>query len=421
MAPFPASPQGVARTLRRGLRAVAAPVLERRHLLPEPVERVIQHVRWAGRPPADLVPPPRPDGGRGLLVAPANFAGQGWQWARAYERWTGRPAACWMYRTDPVFAFPADWGPSVAVNRAPRRWQRAQLDLVTACFDTVVIEAGRPLFGRLLGFDPVREAQVLRARGLRVALLWHGTDVRLPSEHAATHPLSPYAGALDAGHVGRLEATARRNRRRLARFDGPTLVSTPDLLADVPEADWCPVVVDVGAWASDVPLLERERPVVVHVPSSVALKGTDLVRDVLLDLDRQGVVEYREAAGLPSAEVRDLYRSADVVLDQFRLGIYGVAACEAMAAGRLVLSHVDASVRATVRARTGLDLPVVETPADEVRARLLDVVARREHHRALAARGPAFVAEVHDGRRSAAVLARLSGAAPEAGDRGTVD
>lgn len=403
-----AGPLAVTGLARRALGALATPLLARRHLLPDAVDRTLDRVRWVGPPPAGLGHAPAPSAPGGLLVGPANFAGQGLAWARAFERSTGLPGTCWAYRTDPVFGFSADWDPPVAVYRASRAWQRAQLELVATSYRTVVIEAGRPLFGVLHGYDPVREARELVARGLRVAMLWHGTDIRLPSEHAATHALSPYGTTVPADRTARLESTARRNRARLERFGGPALVSTPDLLTSVPDARWCPVVVDVDAWRSDVPVLERERPVVAHVPSNAAVKGTDLVRGTLDDLHRAGRIEYREAAGLTADRVRQLYREADVVLDQFRLGIYGVAACEAMAAGRVVLSHVDASVRERVRTLAGRELPVVETPAAELAARLEDVLTRRDHYRRVAAEGVAFVADVHDGRRSAAVLADVA-------------
>jgi hypothetical protein len=58
-----------------------------------------------------------------------------------------------------------------------------------------------------------------------------------------------------------------------------------------------------------------------------------------------------------------------------------------------------------LRARVGEPVPVIEaTPRtlDEVIRRLLD---ERDWGRAEASSGPGFVARVHDGRRSAAVLA----------------
>ncbi|NCT91325.1 glycosyltransferase family 4 protein [Cellulomonas sp. APG4] len=400
---------------RTALGAVVGPALDRRHLLPEPLDRAVDAVRWAGPVRHGLEDRALPSATRGdgaLLVAPANFAGQGWEWARAYERATGRPAAAWMITADPVFAYQADHSTGLEVQRASRAWQRRQLERVLSTFDAVVLEAGRPLFGSLFGFDARREADALRSAGLDVAVLWHGTDIRLPSEHAATHPLSPYGTAPLLRRSRRLESVARRNRRRMRGFAGTVLVSTPDLLAAVPGSQWCPVVVDTESWASTAPVLERVRPVVVHVPSNPLLKGTDLVRPHLQRLHDAGVVEYREAAGLTSAEVRQLYREADVVLDQFRLGIYGVAACEAMAAGRVVLSSVDTSVRDEVHARTGHELPVVETPAAQLTDRLTELLADRDGARRRAAAGVGFVAAVHDGRRSAAELAALVGTGP---------
>ena len=102
-----------------------------------------------------------------------------------------------------------------------------------------------------------------------------------------------------------------------------------------------------------------------------------------------------------------LYREADIVLDQFRIGDYGVAACEALAGGRLVISSVSRESRAAVRAATGSDLPIVEAPAGELDRVLREVLAERERFRSVAQAGPAFVEDLHDGRRSVAVLDRF--------------
>jgi glycosyltransferase involved in cell wall biosynthesis len=163
-------------------------------------------------------------------------------------------------------------------------------------------------------------------------------------------------------------------------------------------------VVDADRWRTAATPLERPVPLVVHAPSKAAIKGTDLVEPVLESLAADGVIEYRRAEGLSHDEMAALYRSADVVLDQFRLGSYGVTACEAMAAGRVVVAHVDETVRAAVERRAGMPLPIVEaTPAT-----LRDVVAGIVHDRAgareRAAAGPRFVSTLHDGRAAADAL-----------------
>ena len=76
----------------------------------------------------------------------------------------------------------------------------------------------------------------------------------------------------------------------------------------------------------------------------------------------------------------EVYGTADIVLDQFALGIYGVAACEALVAGRVVVSHVAEFTRDAVRERTGLELPIVEARADRLESVLRIVVAERERY-----------------------------------------
>jgi hypothetical protein len=97
------------------------------------------------------------------------------------------------------------------------------------------------------------------------------------------------------------------------------------------------------------------------------------------------------------------------MLDQFAIDTYGVAACEALVAGRLVVSHVSDGTRRTVRERTGLELPIIEARADRLESVLRDAVADRDRARSAAAAGPAFVRANHDGRRSADALRAFLG------------
>ena len=66
-------------------------------------------------------------------------------------------------------------------------------------------------------------------------------------------------------------------------------------------------------------------------PSNSALKGDPSIDAQLRGLEREGLIEYRRVEGIPYSNMPQLYRTADIVLDQFRLGDYGVSACEAMA------------------------------------------------------------------------------------------
>jgi hypothetical protein len=345
-----------------------------------------------------------------------------------------------MFAANGRFAYAADYAEPISVNSAPGRFQAEQFGRVRDHCQAVVIEAGRPLFGRLFGYAAAREALALETAGLAVAALWHGSDIRLPSHHIARHPLSPYALPELRARAGELESNARRNRRAMGALGLAQLVSTPDLLDQVEGAIWCPVVVaqaliqagagappaappapgagvDVAlaaplgdaAAAPPAPVLAGPRPRVVHVPSNPLLKGSDLVDPILQRLAGEGRIDYIRAEGLTSAEVCRLYGEADIVADQFRMGIYGVAAVEAMALGRLVISDVDTSVQEAVLDQTGLALPIAKAGAAGLAAELDRIIADPDPYRRLAAQGPPFVAAVHSGARSAAALAQALG------------
>jgi hypothetical protein len=383
--------------------------------LPESLGRRIQPSRFPWRPAeiAVVAPPQAPVR---LLVGPVNSAGQGYAWARAAERGlAGVGAVDLMMTTEGSerYGYPRDQSVPRAAYLTSKLWQRRQRAALVKRYTHVLAESGLGPFGQQPDVTVADALRRLQADGPQVALLFHGSDIRIPSEHARLDPASPFIGSRYPG-TDALEENALRNRALIAETGLPVFVSTPDLLHFAPAATWLPVVVDVEKWsaAGSAAPLERARPVVVHAPSNAGLKGSELISATMTRLHDEGVVEYREVHGVPSAEMPRIYGEADVVLDQFSLGIYGVATVEALAAGRLVLSHVGEATRRHVAAATGVELPVVETSAAELEARLREIAAEPERYRAIAALGPGFAREVHDGWRSAAALAGFLGAAP---------
>jgi len=311
-------------------------------------------------------------------------------------------------KADAPFAFPADFPLTTRDWERPAVRARLAVEAVLPA-SHVLLESMRPIVGCA---DPeARDAwdfglgrsdvDALRRSGRQVALLFHGSEVRRPAAHALRYAASPFADPAHAEATARLVAATDRVHGLLADYEGRVFVSTPDLLDDLPQATWLPVVVGRDAFRPGPPVLERARPVVVHAPSSPMLKGSALIDRVLGELAREGVLEYRRLDGIPSAFVGDFLREADVVVDQVVLGNPGVLAAEAMAAGRLVIAHLSAAVRE----RFPVEIPVVEATPDLLEDVLRAVCADRTHFRSVAAAGPAFTAAVHSGERSAQVLA----------------
>lgn len=336
-----------------------------------------------------------------VYIAPTNYSGQGYLWARSLER--ARPsigARNMAVQLPGGFAFPADTLVPVAAVNASSEWAAAEWAAARQ-FTHVLVEAERPMFGREFGRSLEAEIAALRAAGVSVAMLCHGTDVRDPDRHRELTRWSPYP---EDPRTETLRRDAHENLALLERLGLPTFISTPDLAADVPWAAWCPVVVDAARFAADAPAFERDRPRVIHASSNPVQKGSHLIEPALAPLVDAGRIDSELVMATPASEMPGVFAGADIVLDQFRLGSYGVAACEAMAAGRVVVGHVLPVVRERVERDFGIALPIVEATPDTLREVVEGLVADADRARAIASAGPAFVERVHTGAASADAL-----------------
>ncbi|PRA82979.1 glycosyltransferase [Microbacterium sp. MYb66] len=367
-------------------------------LVPKPVQDAIASTvdRVQGVTPP---PPPVPDLSRPtrMLVGPVNYAGQGYRWSRAAETSGVVSAVNYVHAGNNLLQYPADYTVSWRTAEHSRAWQGAMLDAITENYTHVLIEACFPILGGMFSGDLRRQTALLQERGVRVGIVGHGNEVRLPSTHLESTPWSPFTDSDDWIPAELAEKAVAANLQAIADLDVPTFVSTAGLLVDLPQAHFLGVVIDQQQWINDEPLLERDRIRVIHGPTNPHVKGTPLIVPTAQRLHDEGLIEFIQLDRVPNHEMPAVMASADVVLDQFRIGDYGVAACESMTSGRVVLAHVTDQVRREVEAHAGMPLPIPDTTPGTLEQVLRDIVARREEYRAMARTGRDFVARLHNG------------------------
>ncbi|GAB47078.1 hypothetical protein MOPEL_003_01020 [Mobilicoccus pelagius NBRC 104925] len=338
-----------------------------------------------------------------LGIGASNLAGEGWGWGKAVERNVpGVRASVLGIDMGGPLTFPADEVVPFSVFRANPRWAAGFAERIEAEWTHALIEAGRPLVGRRYGRTFVKHADALRALGIRVGLLLHGHDVRSPEDTTRRTRFSPFTDPLE-------ESTYQLGSRRafllqkaegfLEAGHGPVFVSSPDLALDVPGAIWLPVAVDTNIWEAEPTSFDREVPVVLHVPTDTRLAGSEVADAVGRRLEAEGLIEYRRLENVLPTAMPGLVAEADVVLDQFRIGTYGLRAVEAMASGRIVLGHVVDEVRAQAPG-----CAIVEADPETLEDVLRGLLTDREAGRRAARAGVEFVREHHDGRLAAELL-----------------
>jgi glycosyltransferase involved in cell wall biosynthesis len=370
-----------------------------RHLLGSP-EAVVEPARESTLSDLTELPTTRTDRPSVIGIGPANMAGQAWAWAKAVEHHLpGVSTEVIVVDRGSPLVFEADEMVSIDTYTKDTEWALALEDRALDNWTNVLLEAGRPLFGLRHGRDFSGDVPVLRAVGVEVALVLHGSEARNPRRHAETTPWSPFQDP-NEDLTARLQAGWDQLFPRIMAFDGPKLVSTPDLLAYVPDAVWLPVVVDLDLWATDQPVMERAVPIVLHAPSRASMKGSAYVEDAMRVLTAEGLVDYRRIEGVAPSNMPDEIANCDIVLEQFTLGSYGVMAAQAMAAGRVVVGHVTPEVRGLCPG----DLPIVEATPDLLVDVVRGLLQDRDRAREFAEAGRRYVRDVHNGERSARVL-----------------
>lgn len=164
-------------------------------------------------------------------------------------------------------------------------------------------------------------------------------------------------------------------------------------------------VMDLALYREHRP--DREMPVVVHAPSSRAVKGTAQILAALDRLAGRGVrFELRLLEHLPNAQVREALTDADIAIDQLHV-TYGKFAAEALATGCATGVVTFPELEPFARLN-----PVHALRASTLDADLEQLLTDRPYRRALAAAGRAHVARYHDRtevcRRLLASLSALS-------------
>mgnify|MGYP006269025599 CR=1 FL=1 len=337
-----------------------------------------------------------------LIIGPANHAEQAWHWARATERHLNSVDAISMFRQRGPLAFRADYRVDMREYRSTR-WSISQKEWLKENFTHVLIDGIRPILGPKFQDDCLLEVDELLKAGLKVGLIAHGSEIRVPSIHAELYPTSPFRQV--PKEYRDLVAVMEKNTKVWHKFfnevDVPTFVSTVDLLDFAPSASYLPTIIDPAEWETATSIQPCAKPVVLHIPTNPFLKGSNLIDPILNGMDQAGVITYLRLEGVEPSKMPSYIHQADIVVDQCVLGLYSVMAIQAMAAGRIAIAHVPDWVRNRV---PGGNLPVIDATADDLESTILDIISNFEQYRSTAQSGPQFVRQLHTGVQSAMAL-----------------
>jgi hypothetical protein len=251
------------------------------------------------------------------------------------------------------------------------------------------------LYARLLGLSDLR---LLDRLGKLIAVTFQGDDARQGDVLRARYERS--VADANPGNYG--DPGDRAKRRIVAAFDRHADVLfylNPDLGWVLPgRARFLPYAsVDLSRW-SPLALESRARPLVAHAPSDRLTKGTAHVLAAVESLRSQGVrFDFELVEGVTRDEACEVYKRADIFIDQLHVGWYGAAAVELMALAKPVMCFLRIDDFVHLPQELVAEIPIVNVEPSTLADRLRELIlAPLEVRAEVGRRSRAYVARWHD-------------------------
>ena len=140
---------------------------------------------------------------------------------------------------------------------------------------------------------------------------------------------------------------------------------------------------------------QARRMRVVHSPTHLAAKGTEHVRRAMSELIARGApIDYIEVQNRSHLQALEIYRGADLVIDQLCSGGYGVSSAEAISLAKPVVCSMIPEIEATYIP----ELPIINANPDTIERVLAEWVDRPRERHELGLAYRAYAERIHDHR-----------------------
>ena len=199
----------------------------------------------------------------------------------------------------------------------------------------------------------------------------------------------------------------RRNRKICKTADG-IIVHDDELIPYLPKE--CvpvfvvPLRVDVTRFQPHYPNPDTKKIRIVHAPSKRAIKGTEYVLKAFHSLQsRYDNLELVLVEGKTQQEALEIYKTADIVVDQLYAGTYGVFAIESMAMGKPVITYISEEMKEKLPE----ELPIVSGNTHTIESAMETLICDGNLRRSIGIAAREYVENYHDYRYVACCLREI--------------
>lgn len=146
----------------------------------------------------------------------------------------------------------------------------------------------------------------------------------------------------------KVEQNKRNRIKKFQRYGAKFCTVNPDLMRFLPEGtQFLPYTIagwdEIRTEYNMVKYNRQKKIRIVHAPTNRVVKGSDIIIDIIKKIQRRfpEKLELVLVENIPNAEAMKIYRTADIIIDQIRVGWYGGFAVEAMKMGKPVIAYIN--------------------------------------------------------------------------------
>lgn len=228
---------------------------------------------------------------------------------------------------------------------------------------------------------------------------WLGSDIRIPEVVMSFNPY--YKREVENGTYSyNFESKSRSNRiQRKFKYINAIPFLCPEMTLFL-NKDIFPKYyttfqrINLSNYIPKYPSPLMKKVTIVHTPSATGAKGTKYVRLVISKLKLDFDIEYIEVHNKSHKEAIDAISKADLYLDQFIAGSYGMATCEALALGKPVLCYLMQPVVEILPE----DLPILNTNIDTLETNIKYFLLNPEKRNEVGIMSRKYAEKYHDSK-----------------------
>lgn len=136
----------------------------------------------------------------------------------------------------------------------------------------------------------------------------------------------------------------------------------------------------------------KDKPVIVHAPTSSDFKGTKLINAAIEKLQLQYNFEYKLVQNMSHEQVKLIYQDADIIIDQLHSAGHGLLSLEVMAMEKPVIC----SISEFMKDFYPKEIPIYTANPDNIEQKIEQLIKDYELRIYLGKQGRSYVEQYHD-------------------------